>query len=106
MSRFRNFAPQAAADLDGAVSWLLDGPAGPAGAEKLLAAVLEAGELIANRPLVGRRRPDLLPDPYRVWSLPRLGYVLVYNPTTTPARVARLLSTARDLPRALKDTDF
>ena len=106
MSRFRNFAPQAAADLDDAVSWLLDGPAGPAAAEKLLAAVLEAGELIANRPLAGRRRPDLLPDPYRVWSLPRLGYILVYNPTTTPARVARVLSTARDLPKALRDTDF
>ena len=106
MSRFRNFAPQAAANLDDAVSWLLDGPAGPAGAEKLLAAVLEAGELIANRPLVGRRRPDLLPTPYRVWSLPRLGYILVYNPTTTPARVIRVLNAARDLPRALKDTDF
>ena len=106
MSRFRNFAPQAAADLDDAVGWLLDGPAGPAAAERLLAAVLEAGELIANRPLAGRRRPELLPDPYRVWSLPRLGYLLVYNPTTTPARVIRILSTARDLPRALEDTEL
>ena len=78
----------------------------PAAAEKLLAAVLEAGELIANRPLIGRRRPDFLPDPYRVWSLPRLGYILVYKPTTTPARVVQVLITARDLPNALKDTDF
>ena len=75
-------------------------------AEKLLAAVLEAGELIANRLLAGRRRPDRLPDPYRVWSLPRLGYILVYNPTTMPARVARVLNIARGLPRALKDTDL
>ena len=30
----------------------------------------------------------------------------VYNPATTPARVARVLSTARGLPRALKDTAF
>lgn len=106
MSRFRNFAPQAADDLDQAVSWLLDGSAGAAAAERLLTAVLEAGELVATRPLIGRRRPDLLPDPYRVWSLPRFGYLLIYNPTTTPAWVIRVLSTTRDLPKALKATEF
>src|SRR5947209_2119701 len=32
VSRLRNFAPRAAAHLDEAVSWMLDGPAGAAGA--------------------------------------------------------------------------
>jgi len=106
VSRFRNFAPQAADDLDQAVGWLLDGLAGAGAAERLLTAVLEAGELVATRPFIGRRRPELLPDPYRVWSLPRFGYLLIYNPMTTPVRVIRVLSTARDLPNALKATDF
>jgi plasmid stabilization system protein ParE len=62
MSRFRNFSRQAAADLDHIVGWMLDhGNAGSA-AERLLTAVLAVGERLAERPLLGRPRPDLLPD--------------------------------------------
>jgi plasmid stabilization system protein ParE len=103
VSRFRNFAPQAAADLDDAVGWLLDNAAAPAMAERLLSAVLEAGERPALRPQLGRRRPDLLPDPFRFWSLPRFGLLLVYDPTTSPALILRVLHTARDLGPMLAD---
>jgi plasmid stabilization system protein ParE len=107
VSGFRNFAPQAAVDLDNAVGWLLDHAGAPAAAERLLQAVLHAAERIATRPQLGRRRHDLLPDPYRFWSLPRFGLLLVYNPTTSPATILRVLHTAQDLalPLAYLESD-
>lgn len=99
MSRFRNFSRQAAADLDHAVGWLLDHGTAPASAEQLLA----AAERIAERPGLGRRHPELLPEPFRFWSIPRWKLLLVYDPTTAPATVLRVLSTAQDLPPLLAD---
>ena len=97
MSRFRNFAPQAAADLDRAVGWLLDHGARPIAAERLLSAALAAGERLARWPQLGRPRPELLPAPFRFWSLPRHGLLLVYDPTTSPATILRVVSTSQDL---------
>jgi plasmid stabilization system protein ParE len=103
VSGFRNFAPRAAADLDDAVGWLLDRSAAPAAAERLLKAVLDAGERLAARPQLGRRRPDLLRDPFRVWSLPRFALLLIYDPTTDPPAILRVLHTAQDLGPLLGD---
>ena len=103
MSQFRNFAPQAAADLDDAIGWLLDRVAAPGAAERLITAVLDAGERLATRPQLGRRSPELLPDPFRFWSVPRFGLLLVYDPTTRPASILRVLSTAQDLGPLLAD---
>lgn len=84
MTRFRNFSRQAAADLDHIVGWMLDhGRQAPA-AERLLTTVLPAGERLAERRRLGRRRSDLLPEPYRFWSIPRHRLLLVYDPTTAP----------------------
>ncbi len=60
MSGFRNFAPQAAADLEETVSWLLDRSVSPAAAERLLKPVLDAAERLVVRAQLGRRRPALL----------------------------------------------
>ena len=103
MSRFRNFSRQAATDPDGAVGWLLDHGSAAAAAERLLTTVLAAGERLAEHPLIGRRRPDLLPEPYRFWSIPRWRLLLVYDPTTNPATILRVLSTDQDLPPLLAD---
>ncbi len=105
MSRFRNFSPRAAADLDHAVGWLLDHGAGASAAERLLAAVLDAGERLASRPQLGRRLPDLLPDPFRFWSLPRVGLLIVYDATSAPVTILRVLSTAQELGPLLTDID-
>ena len=103
MSRFRNFSQQAATDIDDIVGWTLDRGGAAATAERLLTTVLAAGERIAERPLLGRRRPDLLPEPYRFWSVPRYRLLLVYDPTTSPATILRVLNTTRDLPPLLAD---
>ena len=103
MSRFRNFSLQASADLDDTIGWLLDHGVAPATAERVLASSLAAAERIAERPLLGRRRPELLPEPYRFWSIRRHGLLLVYDPTSNPAKILRVLNTARDLPILLGD---
>lgn len=97
MSRWRNFSRQASEDLDHAVGWLLDQGASAVSAEQLLTTVLAAGERLTERPLLGRRRPDLLPAPFRVWSIPRHRLLLVYDPTTQPATILRVLNTAQNL---------
>lgn len=63
VGRVRNFSRRATADLDNG--------AAPAAAEQLLAAVLAAASRLARRPALGRRRPELLPEPFRFWSIPR-----------------------------------
>ena len=103
MSGFRNFSLQASRDLDEAVGWLLDHGAVPASAEQLLSTVLAAAERLAERPALGRRRPDLLPEPFRFWSIRRWKLLLVYDPTTSPATILRVFSTSQDLPALLAD---
>lgn len=99
----RGFAPQAQADLDDAVGWLLDHGAAPRAAERMLASVLEAAAALSRRPQLGRRRPELLPDPFRFWSLPRWELLLVYRPDRAPPTILRVLNTAQDLPPLLAE---
>ena len=99
----RNFAPQAQIDLDEAVGWLLDRGSAAKAAERLLTDVLDAVAFLEQRPQIGRRRPDLLPDPFRFWSIPRHSLILVYDPSTDPVSVLRVLSTDRDLATLLAD---
>lgn len=65
--------------------------------------MLAVVERLAERPALGRRRPDLLPEPFRFWSIPRWKLLLVYDPATTPATILRVLNTAQDLPPILSD---
>lgn len=66
-------------------------------------AVQVAARRLGDRPLMGRLQTDLLPTPYRFWSLTRFQIVLVYNAAAAPPRILRLLSTARDLGPLLAD---
>jgi hypothetical protein len=45
----------------------------------------------------------LLPEPYRFWSIPRWRLLLVYDPTTNPASILRVLNTTQNLPPLLAD---
>lgn len=92
------FTSQASLDVDEAAGWLLDHGARPETAAKLLRAVLLAAERLGSRPLLGRRQPGLVPDPFRIWSVPAQRVIMIYNPDTRPVRILRVLHTARDLP--------
>ena len=65
--------------------------------------MLEAADRLAERPALGRRRPDLLPDPFRFWSIPRYSLLLVYVADPTTPTILRVLSTDRDLGAILLD---
>jgi len=83
-------------DLRAELLWI--GPENIAKAQALRDAIFLAARRLGERPLLGRREADLLPEPYRFWSLTRFQVVLVYNAGTVPPRILRILilSTARD----------
>lgn len=99
----QNFAPRAQADLDELVGWLLDHGSAAKAAETLLTTVLEAAARLAERPLLGRRRPELLPDPFRFWSLPKQGVLLIYTTDLLATTILRVVRTNRDLGPILED---
>ena len=82
-----------------------DGHGGSPLAERLLSVALEAGDLIARKHLRGHRRLDLLPDPYRFWSLWLSPYLVVYNVASRPPYVLQMLHIARNLPTLLEDLE-
>ena len=94
MSRPAVLTEAARDDLRAELRWI--GPDNMAKVRALRDAVQLAARRLGDRPLLGRVQPDLLPAPYRFWSLTRFQVVLVYNAGTKPPRILRLLSTARD----------
>ena len=97
MTPLRNFAPEALRDIETAADWLADGPGGEPLARRFVHAVTEAGGRVAKRPLLGHRRLELLPDPYRFYAVKGFPYLLVYNTARTSAPVARVVYMGRDL---------
>jgi plasmid stabilization system protein ParE len=82
-------------DLRAELRWI--GPENIPRAQALREAIAAAARHLGDRPLLGRRELDLLPDPYRFWSMTRFQVVLVYNAATMPPQILRILSTAQDL---------
>lgn len=97
----RLFAPRALRELRDAAVWIARD--NPQAGEALLASALKAAEMLTANPLLGRLRLDLLPEPYRFWSLRGFPYLLIYNAKATPPRILRVLHMARDLPVVLGD---
>jgi toxin ParE1/3/4 len=76
----------------------------PVTAHALATEALRAAALLARQPMPGRRL-ELLPEPYRFWSLRGFPYLLVYNSSANPPRILRILHTARDLQTLLGEMD-
>ncbi len=91
----RLFAPRARRELRNAAVWI--GRENPVAANALVSEALRMAGVLASQPMIGRQRPDLLPEPYRFWSLRSFPYLLVYNAAASPPRILRVLHTARDL---------
>ena len=101
MSRAAVLTVVARGDLRAELRWI--GPDNLPKGRALRDAVMVAAQRPGDRPMLGRPQLELLPLPYRFWSLTRFRLVLVYNGGTMPPRILRMLSTARDLGRLLAE---
>lgn len=103
MTRLRNFAPRAVRDVGDAAEWLADGPGDTLLARKFLAAVVDAANLVEQRPLLGHRWTELLPDPFRFQRIRGFPYLAVYNAARPTPQILRVLHMARDLGSLVAD---
>ena len=75
----------------------------PSAARKLRRTVHALNELLGEHPQIGVLRPELAPEPFRFVVVRGFPYIAVYDPTTRPPTVVRIVHGARDLPEVLKD---
>jgi toxin ParE1/3/4 len=65
--------------------------------------VNRAAKLIGEHPEIGRMRPEIARQPFRVMPLIGYPYVVVYEANRRPPLIARIVHGARDLPEVLSD---
>jgi len=87
---------QAAQDLDDI--WFYIAQDSVAAADRWIDVLLEKAKLLAEDPLIGRSRPELLPD---IRSLPVKSYMLYYRPVAAGIELVRVLHSSRDIDGAL-----
>lgn len=68
---------------------------------KVVDALDEAMQLLADNPMIGHIRRDLAGDDVRFWSV--FKYLIVYHPQTKPLQVVRVLYGSRDLKALLTE---
>jgi toxin ParE1/3/4 len=95
------FAPRARRDLLAAARWIAK--ENPRAAQALRETVAAATDRIGKHPDIGVIRSELVDAPYRFLFLTGFPYVVVYNSTSLPPLILRILHGARDLPELLKD---
>jgi toxin ParE1/3/4 len=94
-------APRARRDLVAAVRWIRRD--NPAAARALRGAVAKAAERIGTYPRIGVVRRDLTSGPYRFVVLAGFPYLIAYAEDYDPPLIVRVVHSARDLPRLLRD---
>jgi toxin ParE1/3/4 len=75
----------------------------PATADAFLDAIDRAAQLIGDRPGIGPVRPELARAEYRFLLLTGFPYIVVYTTRRERLVIARVVHTARDLPRVRRD---
>ncbi len=73
----------------------------PSAILKVVDALDDAMQLLAENPMIGHIRRDLAGDDVRFWSV--FKYLIVYHPETTPLQVVRVLHGRRDLKALLTE---
>jgi plasmid stabilization system protein ParE len=68
---------------------------------KVVDALDDAMQLLADNPGVGHLRPDLTPQDVRFWSV--FKYLVIYRPDTKPLQIVRVLHGRRDVRRLLEE---
>src|SRR5262245_16132455 len=94
-------SPLAEADLDEIVGFIAVDD--PAAARRVLAEILAAIERLVENPRLGHRRDDLVGGrELRFWLVHT--YLIIYDPTSHPLAIARVLSGYRDIESLLGPT--
>lgn len=70
-------------------------------ARRVLDLLLQACRQLAAHPGMGHRRADLTHEDFRFW--PVREFLLVYDPSTSPLVIVRILHGRRDVRRLLDD---
>jgi plasmid stabilization system protein ParE len=73
----------------------------PSAILKVVDALNDAMQLLAENPGIGHLRPDLTPQDVRFWSVFR--YLVIYRPDTKPLEIVRVLHGKRDVRRLLEE---
>jgi plasmid stabilization system protein ParE len=73
----------------------------PSAILKVVDALDDAMQLLAENPMIGHIRRDLAGDDVRFW--PVFKYLIVYQPGTKPLQVVRVLHGRRDLKALLTE---
>jgi len=96
------FSPRALRELESAVRWIASD--NPAAAQALHDAVVRAAERIGQHPNIGSLRPELTSSlRHRFVILTGFPYLIVYAADRTPPLIVRMVHSARDLARLLRD---
>ena len=96
-----NLSDQALQDIYEAVDDMIAHGGTPAYVERFAVAAAETAKKVAQRPLLGHRRLELLPGRFRFWAVRGFDYLLVYN---ADGRVLRVVHMAGDLVPLLAET--
>lgn len=99
MSRFR-LSPEAQSDLDDIRRYLAR-HGGPALARHVLGEIRRALRVIAESPGIGHSREDLTDEPVKFW--PVFSYLIVYEPSTRPIGIARVIHGAQDVETVFRE---
>ncbi len=102
MSRRYILSEPAAHDLDLIKSYLVE-HAGVAVARHVLREIRSAVQFLAANPGVGHLREDLTDQPVKFW--PVFSYLVIYDSSSRPLEILRVLHASRDLVAILEDSD-
>ena len=73
----------------------------PSAVLKVVDALDEAMQRLADNPGIGHVRPDLTDEEVRFWSV--FKYLVIYRPDMKPLEIVRVLHGRRDLKRLLSE---
>jgi antitoxin ParD1/3/4 len=98
--KFRLSAP-ARDDIDSIWDDILERSASLSVADKVVAKIYEAFDLLGTYPEAGHMRTDLTDKPLKFWSV--YHYLIAYSPQTSPIDIVAVIHSARDVPPLLEE---
>jgi plasmid stabilization system protein ParE len=99
VSRGYRLTPEARANIDDICSFIANDRIDAA--LRVLEALEQAFEQLAEHPEIGHKREDLTSRPVKFWTV--YSYLIVYDPLSRPLTIIAVLHGARDIASLLKN---